>query len=165
MNAAGPWAAQMNELNKIDTKYYLRLIRGSHLILDHKVSGSYLFQEPKDGRVVFILPYLGKTLVGTTEVSQTLFEKTVCTEEEREYLLNIYNSNFRHQISPTNISAEFSGLRPIVASHLRPKESYFSVASREAEIEVVRKLVTVYGGKWTSAPSLSDKVVKKLKKG
>ena len=162
VNAAGPWAAQMNELNKIDTKYYLRLIRGSHLILDHKVSSSYLFQEPKDGRVVFILPYLGKTLVGTTEVSQSLTEKTACTEEEREYLLNIYNSNFRHQIGHSNIHSEFSGVRPIVASYLRPKESYFSVASREAEVEVVDKLITVYGGKWTSAPSLSHKVVRKI---
>lgn len=58
-----------SDTNLFDTKYYLPLIRGSHLILDHKVSSSYLFQEPKDGRVVFVLPYLGKTLVGTTEVS------------------------------------------------------------------------------------------------
>ena len=163
VNAAGPWAAQLNEQNKINTKFYLRLIRGSHLILDHKISGSYLFQEPKDGRVVFILPYLGKTLVGTTEVSQSLSEKTICSEEERQYLLNVYNSNFRRQVCHSNISSEFSGLRPIVASHLRLKESYFSVASREAEIEVVDKLITVYGGKWTSAPSLSEKVVRKIK--
>lgn len=84
----------MNELNKIDTKYYSRLIRGSHLILDHKISSSYLSQEPKDGRVVFVLPNLGKTQVGTTEVSQSLIGKIAWTEEEREYLLNIYNSNF-----------------------------------------------------------------------
>lgn len=120
-------------------------------------------QEPKDGRVVFILPYLYKTLVGTTEVSQSLTEKTACTKEEREYLLNIYNSNFQHQISDSNVSSEFSGLRPIVASHVRPKESYFSVASREAAVKVFDKLITVYGGKWTSAPSLSHKVVRKIK--
>ena len=159
MNAAGPWAAQLNEKNKINTKFYLRLIRGSHLILDHKISSSYLFQEPKDGRVVFILPYLGKTLVGTTEVSQSLSEKTICTEEERQYLLNVYNSNFKHQICHSNISSEFSGLRPIVASHLKLKESYFSVASREAEVEIVDKLITIYGGKWTSAPSLSEQAL------
>tara|TARA_B100000575_G_C23111746_1_gene642271 strand:+ start:509 stop:1606 length:1098 start_codon:yes stop_codon:yes gene_type:complete len=163
VNTAGPWAAQMNEVNKIDTKYYLRLIRGSHLILDHEVSSYYLFQESQDGRIVFILPYLGKTLVGTTEVSQSLAEKTTCSEEEREYLLNIYNSNFRHQINHSNIHSEFSGLRPIVASHFRQKESYFSFASREAKVEVVDKLITVYGGKWTSAPSLSNKVVRKIK--
>lgn len=164
VNAAGPWAAHMNELNNIDTNFYLRLIRGSHLILDHNISSYYLFQVPKDGRVVFVLPYKDKTLVGTTEVSQTLTEKIACTKIEREYLLNIYNSNFRRQISSSNISHEFSGLRPIVASYLRTKESYFSAASREAEVEVIGKLITVYGGKWTSAPSLSYKVVNELKK-
>lgn len=163
VNATGPWAAQINELNEIDTKFYLCLIRGSHLILDHKVSGSYIFQQPKDGRVVFILPYLGKTLVGTTEIPQSLNEDIKCSEEEREYLLNIYNSNFQHQINDSNISSEFSGLRPIVATNQRLKESYFSAASREAVIEVVDRLITVYGGKWTSAPSLSGKIVRKIK--
>ena len=163
VNAAGPWAAQMNELNKIDTKYYLRLIRGSHLILDHKVSSSYLFQEPKYGRVVFILPYLGKTLVGTTEVPKDLSEKIICTEEERQYMLNVYNSNFKCQICHSNISSEFISLRPIGASHDRLKENYFSVASREVEVKICDKLITVYGGKWTSAPSLSKKWQEKLK--
>jgi glycerol-3-phosphate dehydrogenase len=164
INATGPWAFEMNKLNNIESNYYLRLIRGSHLILDHKLSNSYLFQEPKDGRVVFIMPYLGKTLVGTTEVSQSLKEKIACSHEEREYLLNIYNSNFKHQISSSDISHEFSGLRPIVGYRHRAKESYFSHASREAEIEVMGKLVTVYGGKWTSAPSLSEKIVNILEK-
>ena len=153
----------MNELNKIDTKYYLRLIRGSHLVLDQKGSRSYLFQAPKDDRVVFILPYLGKTLVGTTEVPQGLSEKAICTEEERQYLLDVYNSYFKRQICHSDISSEFSGLRPIVASRVRLRETYFSVASREAEVEVCEKLITIYGGKWTSAPSLSEKVVRKIK--
>ena len=37
-----------------------------------------------------------------------------------------------------------------------------AVASREAEIEVIDRLITIYGGKWTSAPSLSKKVLKKV---
>jgi glycerol-3-phosphate dehydrogenase len=34
VNAAGPWAAQLNTINNIETKYYLRLIRGSPLLLN-----------------------------------------------------------------------------------------------------------------------------------
>jgi glycerol-3-phosphate dehydrogenase len=77
VNAAKPWAAQLNERNKIDTKCYLRLICGSHLIFVNKVPTSYLFQEAKYDRVVLILPYLGKTLIRTTEVSQSLLEKNM----------------------------------------------------------------------------------------
>jgi glycerol-3-phosphate dehydrogenase len=164
VNAAGPWAAQLNEINNIQTKYYLRLIRGSHLILKRKVSGAFLFQESNGSRVVFVLPYLGKTLVGTTEVPQSIDDNIECSDEERSYLLNIFNKNFSEPVSEEDIETEFSGLRPIVAPKSKQKENYFSYASREAKLEISGKILTIYGGKWTSAPSLSKKVVKKMNK-
>ncbi len=162
VNAAGPWAAQLNAANNIGTNHYLRLIRGSHLLLDRNISGSFLFQEPTSGRVVFVLPYLGKTLVGTTEVPQSINEVVKCSDEERNYLLDIFNKYFSEKVTEKNIEQEFSGLRPIVASKLKQQEGYFSFASREAKLEVTEDLLTVYGGKWTTAPSLSKKVVKKI---
>ena len=162
INAAGPWAASLNKINEIETNYYLRLIRGSHLILNRKISGAFLFQEPKGGRVVFALPYLGKTLVGTTEEPQSIDDEIKCSYEERSYLLGIFNKNFSQLISEGDIENEFSGLRPIVASKFERKEGYFSFASRESKLEINKKLLTVYGGKWTSAPSLSAKVVNKI---
>jgi glycerol-3-phosphate dehydrogenase len=162
VNAAGPWAAQLNTINDIETKYYLRLIRGSHLLLNREVSGAFLFQEVNGGRVVFVLPYLGRTLVGTTEVPQCIDTDIKCSDEERSYLLGVFNKNFSQLVSEQDIELEFSGLRPIVASKTERKEGYFSFASREAKLEITGKLLTVYGGKWTSAPSLSRKVVKKI---
>jgi glycerol-3-phosphate dehydrogenase len=162
VNAAGPWAAQLNEINSVKTDHYLRLIRGSHLLLDRKVSGFFLFQELSDNRIVFVLPYLGKTLVGTTEVPQSIDDDLKCTDQERSYLLDVFNKNFSQRVSEQNIVGEFSGLRPIVASKSQHKKGYFSFASREAKLEVTDKLLTVYGGKWTSAPSLANKVVKRL---
>ncbi len=162
INAAGPWAASLNEINEIETRYYLRLIRGSHLLLNIEVSGAFLFQEPKGGRVVFVLPYSGKTLVGTTEEPQLIDEDIKCSDQERSYLLDIFNKNFSKSVNEQDIVKEFSGLRPIVASKAETKEGYFSSASREAKLEITDKLLTVYGGKWTSVPSLSKKVLKKI---
>lgn len=162
VNAAGPWAALLNKINDIDTNYYLRLIRGSHLLLNREISGAFLFQEPKGGRVVFVLPYFGKTLVGTTEEPQSIDDDIKCSDEEKSYLLDIFNKNFSQPVSERDIKGEFSGLRPIVASKFEKKEGYFSFASREAKLEITEKLLTVYGGKWTSVPSLSTKVVKKI---
>jgi glycerol-3-phosphate dehydrogenase len=162
VNAAGPWAAQLNMINDIETKYYLRLIRGSHLLLNREVSGAFLFQEVNGSRVVFVLPYLGKTLVGTTEVPQCIDTGIKCSDEERSYLLGIFNKHFSQRVSEQDIALEFSGLRPIVASKSDKKNSYFSFASREAKIEIMGKLLTVYGGKWTSSPSMSRNVVRKI---
>lgn len=164
INAAGPWASEINLKNNIDSKFYLRLIRGSHIILNKKISRSYLFQEPTGTRVVFVLPYLEKTLIGTTEVPQDIDSDIKCSSDERDYLLKIFNDNFYDNVRIHDIHREFSGLRPIVSSHLENKESYFSFASRESKIELLGKLLTVYGGKWTTAPSLSERVVKKAVK-
>ena len=99
VNAAGPWAAQLNAANNIETNHYLRLIRGSHLLLDRNISGSFYFGEPTSGRVVFVLPYLGKTLVGTTEVPQSINEAVKCSDEERNYLLDIFNKYFSEKVT------------------------------------------------------------------
>lgn len=162
INAAGPWAFDLNKSNNIKTNYYLRLIKGSHIILNTEINNSYLFQEPSGKRIVFIMPYLGKTLVGTTEVEQDLNSPIYCSNEEKKYLLNIYNNNFRLSASKLNIIKEFSGLRPIVYKKNSSLYKHFSLASREAEIEKFEKVYTVYGGKWTSAPSLSQKLIKKF---
>lgn len=164
VNCAGPWAYEINKQNKIPTKYYLRLIKGSHIVLDINVSGAFLFQESVGKRIVFVLPYLGSTIVGTTEIPQTINDKIQCSIEEKDYLLKIFNKYFRRQIDHTDIIRDYSGLRPIVQGKMLKKETYFSFASREAKIESIGKLINVYGGKWTSAPSLSNKIVKEILK-
>ena len=50
----------------------------------------------------------------------------------------------------------------LVIAGLRIK--HFRVLAGRAEVEIVGNLVTIYGGKWTSAPSLSRKVLKKINK-
>jgi glycerol-3-phosphate dehydrogenase len=163
VNATGPWASYLNKKNQIETSYDLSLIRGSHIVLDREIRNSFLFQENEGERVIFVLPYLGRTLVGTTEIPHSFPEEIKCSIKERKYLLNVYNSNLNMQANESNIIAEFSGLRPVVISKKNTKETYFSYASREAKLESSDRLLTVYGGKWTSAPSLSMKAMKIIK--
>ena len=162
INASGPWAAKLNQENGIETNHILRLIRGSHILIDRICSHPFLFQELSGNRVVFVLPYLGKTLVGTTEVPQSIDEKIECSVTERNYLIDIFNDNFVDPITASDITEEFSGLRPIVSALSDGKSSHFSSASREYQIELHKKVLSIYGGKWTSAPSLSEKVVSTL---
>jgi len=158
INAAGPWAEQINKKSGIAGDHSVDLVRGSHLLANTDLKNPYLFQEAKGNRIVFVLPYLGKTLIGTTEVSQALVEEIKCSDEERSYLIDIYNNNFRQQISSEDIISSFSGLRAIVSG----RNSNLSMASRESVISTNNKLITVLGGKWTTAPSLSKKVLSKV---
>jgi glycerol-3-phosphate dehydrogenase len=163
LNIAGPWSAELNRLNMINTDFDLELIRGSHLFIDRPISNFYLLQESAGQRVIFVMPYDGQTLIGTTEVTQDLHDPISCSSEESEYLLNIYNNFFEKKLTVNDIKKTFSGLRPII-NNTKKRQKFFvpSMASREMKIFDENRLISLYGGKWTSAPSTARKILKKI---
>ena len=68
LNICGPWAEQLLENSGIRSSYQLDLIRGSHLILGRPCPQAYLLEVPGERRIIFVLPWKGKTLVGTTDL-------------------------------------------------------------------------------------------------
>ncbi len=135
----------------------LDLIRGSHLYLKSKVSRGYLVEDPNEERVCFALPYMDKTLLGTTEVRQSIDDPIECSGEERQYLLNIYNKYFVPTVDDTDVCGQFAGVRPLIRSNQNPTH-----ASREYAFEQQGELLTVFGGKWTTAHSLGQRVAKRV---
>ena len=86
-------------------------------------------------RVVYVLDYFGKTLVGTTEVLQETYESPTCSDEERTFLIGIFNHHFKHQIAPSDIVREYAGLRPILR---RNKERTRVITPKQAENQRLR---------------------------
>jgi len=160
INMAGPWAPQLNARNGILTQHRLDLVRGSHIVLDCSYKDGYLLEVPGERRIFFVLPYQGKTLVGTTEIRQTLDESIQCSNEEKAYLLAAYNHYFVNQMSEQNIVSDFSGVRPLIQSSSDPGR-----ATREYAIEKSGKVMTVFGGKWTTSRALAKKIVKEVNNG
>jgi glycerol-3-phosphate dehydrogenase len=156
-NIAGPWAEQLLQRSGIRSKVKLDLIRGSHILFAGEPAQPYLLQSTRDGRVFFVLPYQGKTLVGTTEQRQGLEQAIAPSDEEIDYLLQQYNRYFIQQRQRQHIVATSAGLRPLIKSARNPRK-----ASREYLFERQHKLLTVYGGKWTTARALARKVAAKL---
>ena len=156
INAAGPWAEALLHQSGIASVHHLDLVRGSHLLLNRPISHGLLVESPHEERFCFILPYKEKTLLGTTEVRQTLNDPIECTPEEQAYLLNIYNHYIRVQAAENEISGKFAGLRPLIRSSANQ-----SRATREYAIEVHGRLLTIFGGKWTTAHALGEKVASK----
>jgi len=147
VNAAGPWARDLLDASSIPARHELDLVRGSHLLLDRPCNGAFMLQAPSDCRICFVLPHQGKTLVGTTEVRQNLAGPIRCSPAETAYLLELYHYYFPgHR---PEISGVFSGLRPLIRSHVNPNK-----ATREYAIETADKVTTVYGGKWTTSRTL-----------
>lgn len=153
INAAGPWAEALLQQSGIASSHHLDLVRGSHLLLNRPASHGLLVESPHEERFCFILPYKGNTLLGTTEVRQTLHDPIECTPQEQSYLLNIYNRYIRAQAGEGEIVAKFAGVRPLIRSSTNQ-----SRATREYAIEIHGRVLTIFGGKWTTAHALGEKV-------
>ncbi|WP_372628131.1 FAD-dependent oxidoreductase, partial [Arsukibacterium sp.] len=113
---------------------------------------------PGETRIVFVLPYQGNTLLGTTEVRQQLTDPITCSDEERDYLLNVYNRYFKPQAGPSSVLANFAGIRPLLGGSTNA-----SKASREYQLDWQGQLLTVSGGKWTTARALGKAVALQIK--
>ncbi len=153
INVAGPWAVSLLIDSQLSSSYQLDLVRGSHILFDNFLERGYFLPVPGEARICFVLPYKGKTLVGTTEVRQTLEQPIRCSEVEAKYLVKVYNSYFTDSKSINDINEAFSGVRPLLHSATEAHKT-----TREYAIETRGRLITVYGGKWTTARVLGKKV-------
>lgn len=151
VNIAGPWAGRLLEQSGVACPYKLDLVRGSHLILEGSTPQAYFLEIPGERRIFFVLPWKGNTLVGTTEVRQSLDEPIRCSEEEQAYLLSAYRHYF--PLKPARIVECFAGVRPLVYGSGDETKT-----SREYAIHRADRLITVMGGKWTTSLTLARKI-------
>lgn len=156
-NVSGPWAHDLLRRSGIRSRNRLDLVRGSHVVVARPCASAVLAQVEGDSRIAFILPWKGATLVGTTEVRQSLEAPIECSPEERDYLVRFHDRVMRRPIQPGEVVSSFAGLRPLVRSSDDPGR-----ATREYELERAGAVMTVFGGKWTTARSLGERVAAEL---
>ena len=158
LNVAGPWSEKLLTLSNIPSRHHLDFVRGSHLIIARSCSHALILEMPDARRIFFVLPWKGQTLLGTTEVRQQLDDVIECSQKEKQYLIDAYNHYFISRISDRDVVESFAGIRPLLRSAVNPGK-----ASREYAIQQNEKLVTVFGGKWTTSRALANKVQSILK--
>jgi len=157
INVAGPWSVDLLQKSGLSSAISLDLIRGSHLMFAQHIRYGHMLEVPYEKRVFFVLPYQKQTLLGTTEVRQNIDQPIRCSDEERHYLLEAYNHYFDPIKTVRDICGEFSGLRPLIHTSDNASEN-----SREYQMYWQGKVLTVAGGKWTTARSLGKTVARSV---
>ncbi len=158
INAAGPWVSEVLTKAKIDSKFEIEHVRGSHLLLELTLPNALVFQVPSDNRIVFCIPQTAnEVLLGTTEHAHQLADPIECSEAEIDYLLALLNNHIETPVTRDHVTATLSGVRPI-AKVKHSQLSNMSTASRDSEIEIIGSLINIFGGKWTSARRLGQRV-------
>lgn len=150
INATGAWADRLRA--ELGRPVRIRPLRGSHLIFPGwrlPVAQALTFLHPLDGRPVFIFPWEGIALVGTTDLDhdRPLDEEPAIGSEEVAYLMAGVDAQCpRLNLSLEDILSTFSGVRPVIGT-------WRSESSREPRDHVVWEengLLTVTGGKLTT---------------
>jgi glycerol-3-phosphate dehydrogenase len=168
INAAGPWVNQVMEgITPRPDIMPIEWVRGSHIILPGPASeGIYYLESASDGRAIFVMPWYGQTMVGTTE--QFHFgdpAKVEPSSEEVEYLLGVFNFYFPNRYAkpatPEMIIKSFAGLRVLPKDERNPFQRTRETLFGYDNIGKPR-LIAIYGGKLTSYRSTSEKVLKLL---
>jgi len=165
VNAAGPWAnLVLQKITPAPSRCSVDLVQGSHILLPGRLSqGIYYVEAPQDQRAVFLMPWQGNTLVGTTEnIYQGEPEKVQPLPEEISYLMEVTTHYFPHLkgVEPIN---SFAGLRVLPTSD----GSLFG-RSRETVLHTDRdekiRVLTIYGGKLTAYRAAAERVIQKLRR-
>lgn len=167
VNAAGPWVEKtLAQVENFKSEHQVRLVKGSHMIVPKftQSEDAYILQN-EDERIVFVLPYERDfNLVGTTDVDyQGDPRKVAISDDEIDYLIEVTNDHFNHQISRQDIKHTYSGVRPL----LDDESSNAQQVTRDYTFKLNTDqkntpILTVYGGKITTYRKLAEACVDKI---
>jgi glycerol-3-phosphate dehydrogenase len=164
VNAAGPWVADLlRERLGESSASKVRLIKGSHIVVPRLYEGehAYILQQP-DGRVVFALPYGELSLVGTTDIPVERPEDATISVEEVVYLCEAANRYFTRQTAPANLVWSYSGVRSLHDDGAADAKAVTRDYHLELDREAGPQLLSVFGGKITTARALAEEALDRL---
>lgn len=156
--AAGPWTDRL--LPRRSDIPPPRRTKGVHLALpDAGLERAFLLTSPLDGRVFFLIPWYGRTLVGTTDTDDpSAPERVRAKRPDVEYLLESANAFRREPWTRDDVRAVWCGLRT-----LRASRGLESAATREWLFEAAGPgLWVAIGGKYTSARADAARAIDRL---
>ncbi|HEY6338784.1 MAG TPA: glycerol-3-phosphate dehydrogenase/oxidase [Candidatus Sulfotelmatobacter sp.] len=168
LNCSGPWADRVCQRSSIRTaKPMLGGVRGSHIVLSRfpAAPSNPLYTEAADGRPIFVLPWNEQMLVGTTEVAdQGDPGRTTPSPEEVAYLLTSVTKLFpKAKLSAHDVKYAFAGVRPLPNSEgNRPSAVTRRHFLHDHTGEGAARLISVIGGKLTTAASLARECARKI---
>jgi glycerol-3-phosphate dehydrogenase len=165
VNATGVWADRIRpeELHSEAELPRIAPSRGSHVLLRHEDlpldAGAIV--PAGEGRSIFALPWLGRTLIGTTDNNyEGDVEHVQPSGQDIDYLLGAVNEFFGVSLAAGHATGAYAGVRPLISSG----DSRKSVdISRKAELyETSSGLITITGGKLTTWRRMARLVVDRI---
>ncbi len=162
INATGIFVDNLRQQDTPGLGKLLSVSRGTHIVVaaeflranGSQEANAIMVPKTEDGRIIFAIPWLGRVVIGTTDIPAT----NVAMEpghdaSEIDFLLETINPYLARPITPADILSIFSGLRPLVTGN----QANTSKLSREHHIDISASgMITVAGGKWTTYRRMAE---------
>jgi glycerol-3-phosphate dehydrogenase len=166
INATGVFADQVKPEELLGEEDVPRISpsRGTHVLIDQAdlpMGKAACIVPAGEGRMIFSLPWYGRTLVGTTDND---FDGDIThprpAEADVEYLLDAVNDFFGTSLGESDLVGAYAGVRPLISTG-DPRKSVD--ISRKAELyETSSGMLTITGGKLTTWRRMAKQTVDRL---
>jgi len=161
INATGIFSDETRQLDDPREEPMMAPSQGVHLVLDRSfLPGESAIMVPKtaDGRVLFAVPWHGRTVVGTTD---TAIPKSVleprAQQDEIDFLLEHAAIYLDRDPTRADVRALYCGIRPLVRS---PGDKGTAALARDHVLTISdSNLVSISGGKWTTYRKMAEDTV------
>ncbi|MDF9795488.1 glycerol-3-phosphate dehydrogenase [Catalinimonas alkaloidigena] len=163
VNATGVFVDGVIKMDNPKAKDIVRPSQGVHIVLDKDfLPGDSAIMVPKteDGRVLFVVPWNNKAIVGTTDTpveSPSLEPKAL--EEEVDFILEHAAKYLTKDPTREDVQSVFAGLRPLVSTD--DGKSTAQISRSHSLIVSISGLVTITGGKWTTYRKMGEDTIDK----
>ena len=160
VNATGPFADAVRRMDDPEAKTMLKVSSGIHILLAAETTPgdlSLMIPSTEDGRVLFMIPWQGHVLFGTTDEPADIAYDPAPEPKDVDYLLRYANAYLRRTVTRDDILAVWNGLRPLVFDP--QKGSTQELARTHVLTESPSGLLTMAGGKWTSYRAMAEDAV------
>lgn len=159
INATGAFCDSIRRMDVPEADPMIRASQGIHLVLPARYlpqEAAVLIPETEDERVVFLIPWQDRVLVGTTEtqVEQIRLEPKP-RQFEVDYLLEQVRRLLTLEVSRADVLSVFAGLRPLVGNG----SDTASISRDHHLFRSASGLITITGGKWTTYRQMAEETV------
>ncbi|KAG2438924.1 hypothetical protein HYH02_010718 [Chlamydomonas schloesseri] len=162
MNTTGCFTDQVRHMSQgPDAADIIQPSSGAHVTLPAWYAGTHsnglIIPKTKDGRVVFMIPFLGHVIAGTTDAKCAVSDRPVASPQEVGFILEALQDYLDIQVRPADVLSTWSGIRPLAADP-RAKDTQNTVRDHVI-MEEADGMITVSGGKWTTYRAMAEEAV------
>ncbi|SVB86123.1 uncharacterized protein METZ01_LOCUS238977, partial [marine metagenome] len=170
INACGPYVDQQNQLSDQTTDHHHVFSKGIHLIVPRIIENERVLTFfADDGRMFFVIPMGGRTMIGTTD-TRVSTPDTKVNPEDRQFVLDNINKrlNLPQPLNEGDVISERCGVRPLVVAtgEKNNSDEDWTKLSRKHEIDVnyEKRHISIFGGKLTDCINVGEQVCEKVER-